>query len=316
MNAQELALTMRKSGFLLSLLFLFTACSPSYVSKGPDPLKKLFPQEDQLIVDALLASHQGDFNRTIALYEELFEQSRKNEYLFESFRYLYELKSYQTVLDKVNVYLKDEPLDKGLLRFKIATLNALGLVLEAKATALSLVKSTKESQDYQRVASLYIRQEQYENALKYFESAYAIDKNENILTDLVTIMYLKLDKKKKAVSYLESHIRQYGCSVKVCEKLATFYSDMDDRAGQISSYKRLYELTNQAKYANYLVQLYAFNRDTKQLLAFLEESGFNDEVLLKIYMAEKHYQKSQNLAQKLYEQTNNPFYQAQYAISL
>lgn len=307
---------MLRSGLLVGLLFLFSACSPSYVSKGPDPLKKIFPQEDHLIINALMYSKAKNYNKAIAIYEELFSKSSKNEYLFESLKYMYELKLYEPLLAKVNLCLKDEPDDKALLRFKVATLNALGKVSLAKGTALHLLSVSKAPQDYQRVASLYLIQNDYKTALKYLESAYTIDKNENILIDLVTIMYLKLQKKKEAVAYLESHSHQYGCSVKVCEKLATFYSDLDDREGQITTYKRLYEITNARKYARLMVQIYAYNRDTKNLVDFLEKSGFNDEFLLRLYMAEKIYFKSTPLAQKLFLQTKKPFFQAQYAISL
>lgn len=307
---------MLRSGFLVSLLFLFTACTPSYVTHGPNPLEKIFPQEDKLIIDALMASRLKDYRKSIAIYEELFAKSGKNEYLFESFKYLYEQKELKKLLKKINLCLSDEPKDKRLLRFKVATLNALGKIAEAKEVALFLLSTTKEVQDYQRVASLYLVQDHYQTALKYLESAYSINKNENILIDLVTIMYLKLQKKKEAVAYLESHSRQYGCSVKVCEKLATFYSDLDDRVGQISAYKRLYELTHSKKYARLMIQLYAYSRDTKQLISFLDKSGFDDEFLLKIYMAEKNYLRSMPLAQKLFLQTKKPFFQAQYAISL
>ncbi len=306
----------RSSLVLLSLLFIFSACAPSYVSKGPDPLKKSFSLEDHLIVSALLANRAGDYNKTIHLYEELYTKSGKNEYLFESFKYLYEQKHYQKILEKVDLCLDDEPEDKALLRFKVACHNALSDHTLAKEAALRLVAITQEAQDYQRVASLYLMEEDYKTALKYLESAYSIEKSETILVDLVTIMYLKLQEKKEAVAYLESHSRQYGCSEKICAKLATFYSDLDDKEGQISTYKRLYKLTKKKKYARILVQIYAYNRDTDSLLNFLEESGFNDEFLLRIYMAEKIYNKSQVLAQRLYQQTKKPFYQAQYAISL
>ena len=302
--------------FVIIFISIFTACSSSYVSKGPNPLEKVFPEEDRLIIDALMSVRARDYNKSVTIYEELFSKSQKNEYLFQSFKYMYEQKLYAKVLSKVNHYLKDAPDDKALLRFKVATLNAQGKTKEAKTTALHLLDITKEAQDYQRVASLYLIQDHYKTALKYLESAYTIDKSEKILIDLVTIMYLKLQKKKEAVAYLESHSRQYGCSIRVCEKLATLYSDLDDRAGQISIYKRLYKMTRSNKYARLMVQLYAYTRDTKQLIDFLEESGFNDEFLLRLYMAEKSYFKSTPLAQKLFLQTKKPIFQAQYAISL
>jgi tetratricopeptide (TPR) repeat protein len=300
---------------ILSLLF-FSACTASYTSNGPDPQVKSFEHEDQLIISALLASRSYDTNKSIEIYEELYKKSHKPEYLFESFKYLYERKSYQTILDKVDLCLEDEPKDKALLRFKIASQNALGDVSGAKQSALYLLDVTKASQDYQRVASLYIRQEDYKTALKYLESAYAIDKNENILTNLVTLMYLKLDQKKEAIAYLESHSMQYGCGDKVCNKLLELYSDMDDKAGQISTYKRLYELTKDPQYANRLMRVYALDQDSTRLIEFLKSSGFDDELLLRIYMAERSYEESKALALKLFNQTNNPIFQAQYAISL
>ena len=152
--------------------------------------------------------------------------------------------------------------------------------------------------------------------MKYLESAYSVAYDENILADLTTIMYLKLGKKKEAIAYLESHSRIHGCTIKVCEKLAAFYSDMDNTAGYISTYKRLYKYSKDTKYGSAIVKAYAYNRDNYQLITFLEESGFDDALLLRAYMAQKEYEKSIGLSNKLFLQTKDTAFQAQYAIAL
>ncbi len=298
------------------MILLLTGCSSKFGQNEPAGNLKSFIGEDKMIFQALSLAKAGIYEKSSAVYKELYDQSHKSEYLLEYFKQQYHLKRYKPLLKELQSYLEEAPHNKHLLRYQVAVLSALQEIEEAKKAAFTLLAVTKEPQDYQRVASLYLIQNNYISALKYLESAYAIDKNEDILSDLTTIMYLKLGQKREAISYLESHSRIHGCSVKICQKLASFYGDMDDTLGMISIYKRLYALTKQAEYAQRIIQAYAYNRDNYNLVRFLEESAFNDELLLRLYMAQKVYDKSIGLSQKLYLQTKKPYYQAQYAISL
>ncbi|MDH5464375.1 MAG: hypothetical protein OEW60_02035, partial [Thiovulaceae bacterium] len=300
---------------LLSLLFL-SGCAPKFGDNEPQANLKAFDQEDQFIVLAAYADAIEDNRKAEALYDTLYQKSHKQEYLLERFKRLYKLKSFTKLLKEINIYVDQAPKHELLLRYKIAVLSVLKRVEEAKAVAFELIAITDAAQDYQRVASLYIAQNKYKAAMKYLESAYAKAYDEDILSDLVTIMYLKLGDKKGAVSHLESHSRIHGCSVKVCEKLAGFYADMDDTNGQISTYKRLFKATQDPQYAQAIIKSYAYNRDNYKLISFLEESAFNDELLLRLYMAQRDYEKSIGLSNKLFLQTNKVFFQAQYAISL
>lgn len=306
-----------RSFLLLTLtLLLFTACSTKFGQNVPLANSKVVPQEDHLIINALLYADQKDLNKTISTYQNLYNLTHKPEYILERFRFLYQAKAYQKLLKELNHYLEDAPNAKALLRYKVATLNALNKIDAAKIVAFHLLDITKAPQDYQRVASLYLAQNHFKSALKYLESAYELSHNERVLNNLTTIMYLKLGLKQQAVAFLEGHSRKYGCSKLVCEKLAAFYSDMDDTKGQISVYKRLYHFTHKPKYAQAIIKAYAYNRDNYQLVRFLEQSHFDDTLLLSIYMAQKKYEKSIGLSNKLFLQTNNPRFQAQYAIAL
>ncbi len=300
---------------IISLLFL-SGCAPKFNENEPKAWEKSFDQEDQLIVQAFFSDALEDHQSSQKLYDILYKKSHKNEYLFERFKHLYQMKAFDTLLAQINIYLDQAPRHTMLLRYKVAVLSVLKRIEEAKSVAFVLVDITKEAQDYQRVASLYIAQNNYKQAMKYLESAYAKAFDEDILTDLATIMYLKLGDKKGAVSHLESHSRIHGCTVKVCEKLAGFYADMDDTNGQISTYKRLFKVTKDPQYAQAIIKSYAYNQDKYKLITFLEESAFNDELLLRLYMAQRDYQKSIGLSNKLFLQTNKVFYQAQYAIAL
>ena len=305
-----------RSVALLFILFMLGGCTPKFGVDNPPLDQKIFEEEDQLIIGTIIADEVGDFNTSAHYFETLYLKAHKDDYLLEHFKRLYHQKEYEVLLRKLRYYLEEAPQHVELLRFYVGTLNTIGDYDTAKTYALKLLQLTKDPQDYQLVASIYLQKNNFVSALKYLESAYAIHADEAILTDMTTIMYLKLAKKKEAISYLETHSRIYGCSIKVCEKLSAFYSDMDDTAGYISTNKRLYKATQEPQYGQSIVKAYAYNRDTYHLISFLEESGFDDALLLRIYMSQKEYEKSIGLSSKLYEQTQDRAYQAQYAIAL
>ncbi len=296
--------------------WLFLGCSAKFGQNVPAPYVRATPHEDQLIINALLYKKSHDLNSSIKSYDTLYNLTHKPEYIFEKFQIMYRSKAYKNLLKELNSYLKDAPNSKELLRYKVAVLNALNNTDAAKRVAFKLLDITKAPQDYRRVASLYLAQNHFKSALKYLESAYELSQDESTLNDLTTIMYLKLGLKQKAIAYLEGHSRKHGCSTLICEKLAAFYSDMDDIKGQISVYKRLYTATHKAKYAQAIIKAYAYNRNNYGLIKFLEESHYDDALLLSLYMAQKKYDKSIGLSNQLYLQTNDPHFQAQYAISL
>jgi lipopolysaccharide biosynthesis regulator YciM len=194
------------------------------------------------------------------------------------------------------------PKDLKLFRVKVFALLGLKEYEKALKLAMELVKGTKEVDDYILVAEIYVEQKNYDMAVKYLESAYRQDYNETLLDKLALILYIKLDRKKDAIAYLETHSRINGCSEKICKRLLTFYSNQNDVDGILSIYLRLYEMKKSDELAKRIIQVYNYKKDYIQLMSFLERTSSDDEVLLQIYINFKNYKKASKLAQKLYDE--------------
>ena len=303
------------SSVLLLSLFLFSACS-THEEKLPSNVKS-FEDEDRLAIFALYASQQGDANSTISIFEVLYEKSGKKEYRDEELITLIQSHQNERALKKIAIYrseLDDGVIDVKLERLNIAALMELKRFDEAKDKALALVEYTKDEADYQQVASIYLIQGRYEIALKYLQSAYAINYNEKVLDKMAIILYVNLNRKQEAISYLETHMRLHGCSEITCMRLGSFYSEENNIDGMLRIYTRLYDNTKDKKYAQTVVKLYTYKKETIALIGFLEESGADDVLLLQLYTRTKNYPKVVSLSDKLYAQESDPYYLGQSAI--
>ncbi|MBE0497831.1 MAG: tetratricopeptide repeat protein [Campylobacterales bacterium] len=300
---------------LIVASLLFTACANHY-----EPLPsnvKSFEDEDRLIITALYAKSQGDMNSTISLFELLYEKSDKKEYRNEELIAMIQSRQNERALKKIEEYkaaLDEGETDVELERLKIAALMELQSYNEAKTLLLALVEHTKAASEYQQIAAIYMNQGRYEFALRYLQSAYAINYDEGILDKMAIILYVNLNRKAEAVSHLETHIRLHGCSEIICTRLGSFYSEENNVDGMLRVYLRLYESTKDEKYAQTVVKLYNYKKDAISLIQFLEKSGSDDALLLQLYISTKNYPKVVSLADKLYREDGDSYYLGQSAI--
>ena len=299
---------------LLSVL-IFSACS-SHESQIPSNVKS-FEDEDRLAIYALYAKSQGDINSTISLYELLYQESNKLEYRNEEIIAMLQSKQFERALQKIEVYKSQADTDSTdvmLERFKISALVELKEYESAKSIALLLAEETKEAQEYQQIAAIYMVQGRYEFALRYLERAYTINYDELILDKMAIILYVNLNRKAEAISHLETHMRLHGCSETVCMRLGSFYSEENNVEGMLRIYLRLYDNTKDKKYADSIVKLYSYKKETISLIQFLEKSGSDDKLLLQLYINTRNYPKVVSLGDKLYKQEDDPYYLGQSAI--
>ena len=300
---------------LIVLALVSTGCSTQQENLTSNV--KAFEDEDRLIMWALYAKGQGDANSAISFYERLYEKSGKKEYRDEELITMIQSKQHQRALEKIEVYqgeLDEGELDVRLERIKIAALMEMQSYEDAKLLALSLVEQTKEAYDYQQVAALYMIQGRYEIALRYLQSAYSINYDEKILDKMAIILYVNLNQKAEAVSYLETHMRLHGCSEVICLRLASFYSEENNVEGMLRIYLRMYENTKDEKYAKTIVKLYNYKKDVIPLIQFLEKSGSDDVLLLQLYISNRNYARVVSLGDKLYQEDGDPYYLGQSAI--
>ncbi len=291
---------MNKILFLVFVIF-FAGCSHKKISVS----QKAFDKEDVYIVYALRSEEIGNYSTAAMLYEKMFNKSSKKEYLYKSVKdYMY-AKEFDKALDISDRYLEENPDDNELLRLKILSLIHLKKYEKAKKFAKELVKKTKKSDDYIIVADIYLKQKQYDMAIKYLDSAYSKNYDEKILDKISIILYLNMQKQKEAIARLETHSRMFGCSYLICNRLASFYSQQNNIDGLLSVYKRFYKFHPSKDVLDKIIKIYLYKKDYISLAEFLEKTKANDEILFEIYTSLKNYKKAYKLGYRLYEKTGN-----------
>jgi hypothetical protein len=304
---------MYKIVLIVLVALLSTSCSLSK-SKPIDPNAKVFPQEDAFILFALRAEQLKDYKAASKLFTELYKNSKKKEYLYRSFENELLLTVDDTLVSRIDKEIKENKDDAQLIRLKIVALIEINRLDEARDLSVALASETKEENDYILASDVYIKRQEFDLAVRYLESAYALDHSEKILDKMSIILYVNLSRKKEAIALLETHSRMIGCSKLICLRLIAIYSNENNIDGLLSTSLRLYSVDKSQELAEKIVQYYSYKQDYLHLMDFLEESHSNDDILLQLYSSSSNYKKATLLADKLYEESGDVKYLGQSAI--
>lgn len=291
----------------------FISCSTMQESK-PVTNEKAFAEEDTYIMFALRAEQVKSYETAAKLFAQLYDKSQKKEYFYRSLQNRYLAKDYERVIAIIDRYTQNIFDDRKLARYKIASLAELEKIPEATTLAITLAQKTKNPDDYILTADVYSKNHQYDEALKYLESAYAKEYNEKILDKIAIILYVNLSRKKDAIAELETHTRMHGCSELICNRLIGIYSNENNIDGLLSVYKRKYALQKDSEVAKKIIQIYGYKRDYVKLMNFLEENHEDDQLLLQLYLSAKDFKNAYVLADRLYKEEGALEYLGQSAI--
>ncbi len=308
-----------KTLIILLLPLLFASCVGNKNLQRSDI--KLFEAEDQYILYALEHEKNRDFVFAKDLYLVLFEKTNRYEYLERFLGISLQLSKYEDVKKYSLKYMnKKDSSYELILRFYTLSLLKLEELDAALKSGLKLLEIFNNSENYELVANIYFERQEYKKAEEYFESAYLSSINGATLTNLVDVLYSYLNKKEKAISYLETHIRLYGCEGGVCTKLFSFYQEQKNIDGIISVLKKAYfEYKNSGDF-------YSMNRTYKYLIAYLEQKNIDEAIkfleknnideykLLSLYQKKDDKLKALELLNKLYKSSGNIDLLAQIAI--
>ncbi|MDQ7045626.1 MAG: hypothetical protein Q9M32_06925 [Sulfurimonas sp.] len=265
--------------------------------------KKMFNEEDSLIMFALRSEQVKDFSSAAQIFETLYVKSLRKEYMHRSLQNRLFLKQNQLVIDRVDAITNKHLDDFILVRLKIVGLIQMNRFQEAQDLAIALVEVSEDEADYILLSDIYIGQEKFDEAVKYLESGYSKKYSEKILDRMAILLYVNLDRKKDAIAYLETHTMLHACSVVICKRLISFYSNENNVEGLLSAYLRYYKVDAKPEVAEQIVQLYGYKKDYPQLILFLQESQSDDVTLLQLYTSSKNYTKAFPLAKNIYDET-------------
>jgi tetratricopeptide (TPR) repeat protein len=311
---------MSRYSYIVAVLIavFFQACSIKSANKtqifNTPSSQKLFEEEDMLILQALDLKNQKRFDESQSIFEYLYDRTKRVDYIVEAIKVSLIKRDFENAKTLIDKALKRYPDHIWINRFLIGYYLDKKDFQKAKEIALRLIKIDKNERNYEIAAAAYIGLKEYDLALKYYQSAYRQNYNEDILNKMVTILYKYLNKKDEALSYLETHSRMQGCSYKVCSRLLEIYGKQKNIDGLVSTYKKLYEKFKNIEFAKKAVELLLYQKNRYGAVKFLKESGHDDRLLLDIYVSQKDYKNAFLVSQKLYKQTDDILFLAKMAI--
>ncbi len=295
----------RYSIIIISLfVVLFTGCSVKSPQINKNIIKS-YKYENKYLLFALMYEQEKDYNLAREYYQKLYENTKKIDYLTKLLDVTIKAKEFNRLKDYIKFGIKDYPKNEVLKRAYIRYLLFKKNFKKSKKLTFSLVESDKNVKNYEFAGFVFLSLKKYNLALKYFERAYGISYNENILSNIADILYFYLNRKDDAIAYLETHIRIKGCSKKICYKLLDIYGREKDINGLISVYKRLYFYTKNKKFAKKVVELLMYQGEKKEAVRFLKKSDYDDKLLIDIYISMKDFQKAYKTAERLYKKNQN-----------
>ena len=151
---------------LFSFFFVLVGCThessavPAVqeVAKVERNNKKLFDAEDRLILFALRAEQVKDYYSAVEIFENLYENSQRKEYIYRALQNSLYLKDNNYVISRVDTISQGSLDDRTLVRLKTIALIQENRLEEAKALSIALVQKSRHSDDYILVSDIYIAQ--------------------------------------------------------------------------------------------------------------------------------------------------------------
>ena len=277
--------------------------------KQPEIGKKVFPQEDNYIIKALVYENSGDYKDAASIYKFLYKKTDKNVYFEKYLESLFALKKYDMVIKQADEFL-DEKWDDEVFKIKIFALLEKNRLEEAKEELLKKFNK-KDEFFYSMMSYILMKQGRYLDALEYSKSNYALNHTKRNLLNLTDVL-IKNKKYNEAIAYLNTRLKEKGCEYDVCLKLAQLYKALYDydRLAQI------YEKMGRFDSKFYLLALnYYMNEGKyKKAVELVKKHHMDEEYLMYIYDTMGKYNKAALVAMNLYLKTNDIKYLLKYTI--
>ncbi|MCJ7766111.1 MAG: hypothetical protein MUP09_09265 [Thiovulaceae bacterium] len=303
----------------LSSLLIITFYSGCTTQTGPAAAASekdaIYIDKNTLILFALDAQSRKDYGPAVGYYDLLYKKTKDVLYRDQAMSVLMHGRYYKEIISRLSLMRQNgETITEQYQRYLIVSLLAQGDVESAEKEALDLREKSPSEENYLALAEVYLFKKEYDKTLENLEQGYAINYSERILDQITLLLYTNMNRRNAAVQRLQQHIENFGYSLLLTKRLAAFYDDQMDDEGLLKIYPHLYDLEPTQKNANSMIQLYWNANKIPELTQFLERTGSNDELLLKIYTSNKHFTKGKELANKLYDETGEINYLGQKAI--
>ncbi|RDU65618.1 lipopolysaccharide assembly protein LapB [Helicobacter sp. MIT 14-3879] len=268
--------------------------------------------EDIYILLALEAIDNGDFETAIELYDKLYIDTKKDEYLKEKINILIQLGKNEDAIDSINKYQKSNPSNieiKKLLAYLYINQRDIDNTIK---TYEDIVKLEDNKQNNRFLGNLYLAKKDYKNARKYLLKSYQASNDESTLL-IINSIDMELKDFELSIPLIKDYFKD-----ELSDTFAHILIELGSNYGVLDSLESLYldYYNNKQSFQNAknLAKLYLFKNKTQEALDLSNKYDFGLDFMIDLYLAKKDYKNAKIQAQKAFEETKNNHYLGVLAI--
>lgn len=269
-------------------MILFSGCSSVYADKvgaNRETSEKRGVSENSEIFFLLLAMDLETkelFSDSAEVFNSLYKDGAGDRYSVEYLRSLNNSGQFVKVIEEAYLLNLNED---DHIREVAKALFALR-DYENSISTLKSINLLKEI-DYRFLAEACFKSGKFNEAVEYLQDAYRLEPSKDLMLSLAKVLYIYFGKSEEAIANLREHERIHGYDEDISSYLAKIYVESSKFNEATKIYRELYNKTSKDDYAISLVDIFSKTSNTDGLIEFLEESRFNNELLLRLYMAKK-----------------------------
>ncbi len=167
--------------------------------------------------------------------------------------------------------------------------------------------------DYKLLGMVYIKLDKLDLAAYFFKKVYEISNKAEDYIELVRI-YIAQNKLDIAIKMLHDYMDNHDFNLLIEKTLAVIYAFQNDYNSAYEIYRAIYNHTLDPFDALNVLTTLKNLGNIWEMIDFLEDSGINNTLLLNLYLQQSELQKGLKLSDKLYKETHDNSYLAQYVI--
>ena len=273
--------------------------------------------EDELIIQGLLYEEYRAFDRSRAVFGQLYDTTGARAYLFrEITSSLFSKTNINKSIERLKSWDEKHPDTLEAKRLLIPLYLTANRVGEAKTEAEYLLERSNKVMDMELASNPFLYTGEFKRALDLLSKVYKKTSNEDVLMRMVVIMDEYTKERIQAIQLLESHRRMNIVSNDVYFKLLELYVKENNVDGLLEIYKTLYKNDNDEKYLNKIIDAYAYKRDMDGAIGFLEKNKVKESILYELYKRKKLFDKAFLLIDRLYNEKKDARWIAEKGVLL
>jgi predicted Zn-dependent protease len=275
-----------------------------HINKNP---QNFFKGEDSYIIKALFYEQNGEYQKSIPIYKFLYEKTKQPVFYEKIVQDLYQSKKFNKTITTAQKFLKKR-FDKKILEYEIFALINLKKYNEAKEILLKKLNK-KDTFFYSMMSYIYLMQDNYQEAVYYMKSLYALNPNRQTLLELSDLL-IKMHKYNEALAYLRTHLNLYGCDPEICQRLILIYRQLYDLENLAVIYEKMGKYN--PRYYLMALNIYMDQKDYKNAKRIILKYGLDREYLMFLYAQMHKYKKAAKVAFELYKKYGDDKFLVKY----